>query len=206
MQKELIETEVKFSQDKQQHKMIASGPGKHLQAVRTAANLSLESVAIALHLTTQMVTDLEEDHYENFAGHTFIRGYLRNYARLLRLSPDDIIAAFNKLDIVEQESDKPKLALKTTSKPRSSALLKWVLPIVTITLLVMGGWFTLKHFGTIRELLKKQNVPTKLLTLPPSTQQEEVSEDLTHAVTIEPEQVLKTAQTQPVTITPVDSK
>lgn len=149
MNKELIETEVKLAGEKIPRKNTPNGPGKRLQAARTAANIPLESVALALHLTTQMVSDLENDNYARFAGHTFIRGYLRNYARLLGLSPDELIASFNNLELSEHESDKPKLALKTACRKRQfrpvsrNSLLK----VIILSLVVaVGSWYMVKQY------------------------------------------------------------
>jgi len=207
MHKEFIETEVKIA-DKQPRKIMAGGPGKRLQAARIAANFSLESVAIALHLTTQMVADLEDDHYDKFAGHTFIRGYLRNYARLLRLSSDEIIAAFNNLGLVERETDKPKLALKTTYRRRSSSLLRWLLLSLVIILVVAGSRIALNHSDSIHSLLKnsKLSVLTPQATQQPDIQQAEDEETLPPAATLEPEPLLNSTRVKPLVIPELEQK
>jgi cytoskeletal protein RodZ len=147
MNNDLVETEVKIATDRIQRKLLPSGPGKRLHAARMASSIPLESVALALHLTTQMVADLEDDNYTRFAGHTFIRGYLRNYARLLKLSPEEIIAVFNNLEIAEHESDKPKLSLKTTyQKPPVSIkkLLAWLVLVLVLLLSIPVANYLLK--------------------------------------------------------------
>jgi len=215
MNKDLIETEAKFAADKAARKMGLPGPGKRLQATRLAANLSIESVAIALHLTTQMVIDLEEDHYANFAGHTFIRGYLRNYARLLGLSADEIITTFNNLELTEHESDKPKLALKTTYRRRSTSIIKWLIILVILAALGLFAWSIKDYFGLIQSKLglvrpvhpqaKSQLPPKPPIPLKPQPQAEPKASETTatdnsFSLSIKPEDVLKQAKVTPLVI------
>lgn len=161
MNNELVESGVKLAHEKQHTRRDASGPGRRLHAARLAANISIESVAGALHLTTQMVADLEEDNYVRFAGHTFVRGYLRNYAKLLKLSPEEMIAEFNNLGVAEQESDKPKLSLKTVCKPHRFSRFK-VLAIMVVTLIfviVAVSWFARNHRHPLTADIIKQPKP-----------------------------------------------
>lgn len=188
MNKELIETEVRLATEKAPRKNTPNGPGKRLHAARTAVNIPLESAALALHLTTQMVMDLENDYYERFAGHTFIRGYLRNYARLLGLSADEIINAFNNLELIERESDKPKLALKNSCRKRSFSINKRILSLksaLLILAIVIAGWYVVKHghftigrLATVNQTMPKQNVATPS----PNPEAVELKQNATNAV------------------------
>lgn len=210
MHKEFIETEIKMTDKQQPGKIAASGPGKRLQAARIAANFSLESVAIALHLTTQMVADLENEHYDKFAGHTFIRGYLRNYARLLHISSDEIIAAFNKLELAESETDKPKLALKTTYRRRSSSLLRWGILMGAILLVVAVSWLGVNFKSAISGLFKnhKPAVSLSQMTQPSDIRSAETEDEeiLPHDFTINSEQLVKNIQVSPMVIPQIEQK
>ncbi len=70
------------------------GPGERLRAAREAAGLSVGEVAEELQLLQSFVRALEQNSYERIRGDTFVRGYLRNYARLLGLDPEEIIASY----------------------------------------------------------------------------------------------------------------
>lgn len=97
----------------------ASGPGERLKAARLAAGMEVERVASQLHLKAEQVLSLEEDDYQGFAARVFVRGYLRNYARLVSLPVDNVLAMF---DAVWPESGDP-LELKPvgTHKPQVSS-------------------------------------------------------------------------------------
>ena len=75
---------------------IDAGPGQRLRQGREHVNLSIEEVAARLHLDTRTVRCLEADQYEELPAPTFVRGYLRSYARLLNLAAQPIIDAFDR--------------------------------------------------------------------------------------------------------------
>lgn len=70
-------------------------PGQQLRGAREARNLTPEAVARELHLSIATIKALEADDYGKLPHPTFVRGYLRNYARLLGLSESEILAAYS---------------------------------------------------------------------------------------------------------------
>ena len=71
----------------------AAGPGARLLAERRNQGLSLGDIARQLKLSVRQVEALERDDYSGFAGPVFIRGFLRNYAKLLRMDPEPLLEA-----------------------------------------------------------------------------------------------------------------
>lgn len=67
------------------------GPGAVLAAARAAQNLTLADVARQLKLSVHQVAALEADEFERLPGPVFVRGFVRNYARLLKMDPDRIL-------------------------------------------------------------------------------------------------------------------
>lgn len=70
------------------------GPGADLKAAREGLQVSVREVADALNLPSRVIEALEADDYEGLPPTVFTRGYLRSYARLLELSPDDLLARY----------------------------------------------------------------------------------------------------------------
>ena len=68
------------------------GPGARLRAAREAAGLGIGEVAEQLHLLRYFVQALEQDEYGRLRGDTFVRGYLRNYARLLGIDAEEVLS------------------------------------------------------------------------------------------------------------------
>lgn len=63
-------------------------PGQALAEARAARNLSVADVALQLKLSVSQVVALEADAYDRLPGPVFVRGFVRNYARLLELDAD----------------------------------------------------------------------------------------------------------------------
>ncbi|WP_026146304.1 RodZ domain-containing protein [Zestomonas thermotolerans] len=75
----------------------ASGnPGESLRQAREARGWSLAQVAAQLNLTNQRLTQLEAGEFDKLPGHTFARGYVRAYAKLLGLDADTMVRQFDQ--------------------------------------------------------------------------------------------------------------
>jgi cytoskeleton protein RodZ len=72
-------------------KSDASSAGAVLAAAREEMNLSVTEVARHLKLSPAQVEALEEGAYDRLPGRVFVRGFLRNYAKLLGLDPEPLL-------------------------------------------------------------------------------------------------------------------
>lgn len=70
-------------------------PGQTLRAAREAGGMSIADVAQALKLSPRQVEAIESDDYERLSGPTFVRGFVRNYARLMRLDAAQLVAGLD---------------------------------------------------------------------------------------------------------------
>lgn len=66
-------------------------PGATLAAARAAERLSVVEVARHLKLSVAQVEALEAGDFERLPGPVFVRGFVRNYARLLKLDADGLL-------------------------------------------------------------------------------------------------------------------
>ncbi|MDQ2068713.1 RodZ domain-containing protein [Natronospira bacteriovora] len=134
-------------QDEQPH-----GPGQRLREQRESLGLTLEQVAQELRILKGVLQALEENRYEVLEAPIFVRGHLRNYARLLDLPVDQIVAAY---DATLPAHSTPELRLGRKGGPAMDAQTPaWVAPVawlVVLTMLVMGGlwWYAGPHRETI---------------------------------------------------------
>lgn len=71
---------------------LRPGYGQLLAQARSAKGMSLADVAAKLKLTGRQVEALEAEDTAHLPGDVFLRGFVRNYARLMELDPDDLIA------------------------------------------------------------------------------------------------------------------
>ncbi len=70
-------------------------PGRVLRSAREALGLSRREIAEALNLLESTVVAIEDDDAARQPEPVFLRGYVRNYAKLLRLDPEPLVAALN---------------------------------------------------------------------------------------------------------------
>lgn len=68
--------------------------GDYLRRARLKRGWSIEQVAAQLKLTYRQVEALESDRHDKLPGAVFVRGFLRNYARLLGLDPEEVLRIY----------------------------------------------------------------------------------------------------------------
>jgi len=83
------ELEVKAAEQQTEARPSA---GKVLAEARERLGLSVAEVAHQLRLSSRQIEALEADDPTSLPGKTFMRGFLRNYARLLQLDPEPLLA------------------------------------------------------------------------------------------------------------------
>ena len=66
-------------------------PGTRFGRAREAQNLTAADVARRLKLSVWQIEALESGRYDQLPGPIFVRGFIRNYARLLKLDPEDFL-------------------------------------------------------------------------------------------------------------------
>ena len=72
---------------------LAATPGATLAAARAANGLSIAEVAEQMRISPRQVEAIESDRYAELPGTVFVRGFVRNYARLLKLDPVPLLHA-----------------------------------------------------------------------------------------------------------------
>jgi len=76
----------------EQQTEVRPSAGKVLAEARERLGLSVAEVARQLRLSLRQIEALEADDHASLPGKTFLRGFLRNYARLLQLDPEPLLA------------------------------------------------------------------------------------------------------------------
>lgn len=71
-------------------------PGEVLRRARESRELSLADAALQLNLTQTMLGYIETGAFDKMSGHTFARGYVRAYAKLLKLDPAQLVEQFDR--------------------------------------------------------------------------------------------------------------
>jgi cytoskeleton protein RodZ len=112
--------------------------GALLREAREAAGITVDTVAQQLKLAPRQVRALEEGDFAHLPGRTFIRGFMRNYARLLRLDPTVVLAALPDAG-TGQPPDNPSLAPTPRpmgelppDSPTRRSWTRWAIPLAMV--------------------------------------------------------------------------
>jgi cytoskeletal protein RodZ len=129
-------------------------PGMRLQTRRLKNEWSIEDVAADLNLRIEVIAALEADDYSKLPERTYVRGYLRSYARLLGVHEDEVLDDLPEIQrargglgsvlpvmggaALRSAQDVPKTAV---SKP---ATRNWVWPtlwsVLVVVLILLAWW------------------------------------------------------------------
>lgn len=117
---------------------VITGPGAKLRQAREALKLSQHAISMELHLRPDQVRALESDDYAALPEGVYVRGYLRAYARRVGLSPEEILADYQRAVPVE-----PPMPLPPGTATRAQRVrLQWLSYIFVLVLLgVAGTWW-----------------------------------------------------------------
>lgn len=72
-------------------------PGGILSAAREQQGIPVIDVARQLKMGAKQVEALEADDYDNLPAATFLRGFIRNYAKLLQIDPQPALEAYQQM-------------------------------------------------------------------------------------------------------------
>lgn len=72
------------------------GPGALLRMAREARGASITEVAAALKLSPRQIEAIENEDFSRLTGATFIRGFVRNYAKLLKIDAAPVLTALEE--------------------------------------------------------------------------------------------------------------
>ena len=133
------------------------GPGKLLQVAREEKKLRPEDVAYEIRLTPSQVLALEEDDYSSMPEETYVRGYLRNYARLVDVPENDILLHFARLT---RSSDKNTQPIKISSdiKKRGNGV-RWLSLAAIIALILLSALWVLVPYDKLNLTDETTDVP-----------------------------------------------
>lgn len=108
--------------------------GSVLKTAREQMGLSIAETAVKLHLRPGIVENLEADDFSNIASSTYVRGYVKNYARMLGVDNTLIEACLARQVPYVTQPAMQSFSRKTTYQARDTKL-KWLSFFIVIVLL-----------------------------------------------------------------------
>ncbi|WP_440973300.1 RodZ domain-containing protein [Pseudomonas koreensis] len=115
-------------------------PGETLRQARESNGWSLAEVALKLNLTVTSLSNLEAGAFDKLPGHTFARGYIRAYAKLLGMDQTVLVQQFDQSTGTDSQGSNVHALGRIEEPVRVSHT---ILRIVSLLLLiaVIGGGF-----------------------------------------------------------------
>jgi len=112
-------------------------PGARLGRARVAQNLTIADVARRLKLSVWQIEALESGRHDQLPGPVFVRGFIRNYARLLKLDAQDLLhAAADNVPQAAPQPDASSLRDTPYTSATSSSWPKYAIGAVVIVALL----------------------------------------------------------------------
>jgi len=119
----------------------SKGPGEILREAREAKGLEQREVADQLRLRKQIIELLEADDYSTFSTATFIKGYLRSYAKLLDLDDTELFEAYKARGYKEVESSQMQSFSRRKKHEESDNRLMLITYVVIIIVVALVIWW-----------------------------------------------------------------
>lgn len=118
-------------------------PGEVLRAERERVGFTADEVATHLRLTRATLGYLEAGRFERLPGDTFARGYVRAYARLLKLDPARFVEQYDRYVGINSRESSVHTIDKVDVKPKRGARVVMTVSTLLIILIMvfLGLWW-----------------------------------------------------------------
>ncbi|GIU12760.1 RodZ domain-containing protein [Shewanella sp. MBTL60-007] len=115
--------------------------GVLLKAARESKGLSVEAIASQLHLRPTIVQEIEADNLTEVGAATYVRGYVKNYARAVQADPFTVQECLDKQLANDDKPSMQSFSRKTTRQARDGRLMALTYLIVFVLLGLMVWWW-----------------------------------------------------------------
>ena len=154
-----------------------AGWGIPLRETRIRRGMAIEDVSNSLHLEIKLIENIEAEALEKLPPASFVRGYLRNYAKLLDMEHEALVKAYAEV-CGDNEPALTQVARykESSSKDTAPRYATWL--VVAVLVISFGGWWwsTLMTSATQddevsipvveTELVSSEEPPNEILTEP----------------------------------------
>lgn len=132
----------------------AQTTGQRLRQAREQKGLSQQAVAERLCLKVSTVRDIEDDKAPAELASTFLRGYIRSYARLVHIPEEELLPMMAKQAPIKAAKVEPmqSFSLGKRRKKRDGWLMSFTWLILFVVIGLTGAWWWQNHKAQQEEL------------------------------------------------------
>ncbi|PVZ85436.1 cytoskeleton protein RodZ [Serratia sp. S1B] len=138
-----------------QDKTVSMTTGQRLRQAREQLGLSQQAVAERLCLKNSTVRDIEEDNIPVDLASTFVRGYIRSYAKLVHIPEDELLPALGKQasSKVTKLPHMQGLSMGKRRKKRDGWLMSFTWLVVLVVIGLTFAWWWQNHKAQQEEIV-----------------------------------------------------
>ena len=145
------------------------GSGSVLAAARKSQNRTVEEIADELNLSVSQIKTIELDQTEGLPEPTYVRGYIRSYAKLLNLDPEKVLGNYlnpnwqksTNLEDMPRDIGSNNISMSESSKFWTPAK---VIVLLAISLSAAFLWYS----GMLNDFVGKPNQSSSAVSSAPA--------------------------------------
>ena len=136
-----LETDKDLMPDSELDNITVISAGQLLREARLAQGISIQEVSDNIHLKLVVIENIEQGVLDKHISTTFMRGYIRCYARYLKISERDVLAAYNaQYADCEQQAELQSFSRRTKHEAHDNRLMLVSYGIIGFMLIVFLIW------------------------------------------------------------------
>lgn len=124
--------------------VVSSGPGVLLSQAREAKGWSQAEVARKLNLRLAVIESIDSDHHKAGVALTFLRGYVKAYAKVVGASEAEAVLLFDNMNTELLTTDMPMKSFSRKTKQQANdkwlKRISWLLFLGMLASLVYWWW------------------------------------------------------------------
>lgn len=164
--------DMESDQPDNQHTTQSASLGAVIQAARLAKNMTQQDVSNALRFSAKQIDALENNAFDLLPDAMITRGFIRNYARLLEIDAEPLLASYRAS--VSTETDKV-IAVKSSMRPvqltkESQPWLKYVLASILVLFFLLAWLFYVDYMPKQSVVVPEKTTEVVTETSPAVTQ------------------------------------
>ena len=129
-------------------------PGALLKAAREALDIPTIQVAEKLHISNQLVHEIEQNNFDNITAKIYLKGYLQHYAEMVHVSAEKVLAALDNVDWQPPVRTQKPMTLqlpryfdKKSKFGKKKKTLLWFIVLIALTLGVLFFYSNIEKNG-----------------------------------------------------------
>ena len=136
--------------------VLTTGVGTLLRQAREARGLKVEEIAQMLKLGIRQIEAIEAERWETLPGATIVRGFVRNYARLVQIDATPLMAQLDKvlakpMDTLAVPETRPEKVTTTTISGSRRDRTVVIAGLVLVLLAVLAYLLVPNDLSALRE-------------------------------------------------------